>query len=299
MQSQLSEVMSNSSRVLAIFGLPLESLDRVPVVTHKLLLLTSLPPSPSPPLPIIAGNTALSAHPDGIPLLPLFAALLGLSGVLLCSFGCCIFACFHHHRHRGRQLQRPDAGTIEKPTNEEDGSTRPAGLGEPPDWSDFVPTDAASASDLVFSTRKFLERKTSVYCSTEVSSSTAEEFSQLDKAERMRRRKAELSEGDECYSGATGTKDAPENPSGFKRTHGRLATTVPPAPPPPPPPRHNHLATTLPPQPRLYSLAAANLPPPSRRHSLDSTNPPRESGDVNCYRCCAGPASCRSSAVYI
>ena len=313
-QSQLSEVMSNSSRVLALFGLPLEGVDRMPVVIHKLLLLAALPPPPSPP----TGNVApVSASPDvdlGIPL-PLLAALLGVGGVLLCgTLACGILVCFIHH-HRGRcrrQEERPIAGAIGKPANAAEGSICP-GLSEAPEWPDLVPTTDATSGELVFSTGKFPDRKTSVYSSTEASSTSAYEFSQLDNAERRRRRKASLCAGDECYNGATGTKDAPENPSGFRRTqtHDHPTTTM---PPPPrdhsvtttssPPPRHDHFATTLPPPSRRHTLAATVLPPPSRRHtlavtalpppsrpqSLGTNEPPaRESADAGRYRCGAEP----------
>ena len=118
--------------------------------------------------------------------------------------------------------------------------------------SDLVPTDATS-EELVFSSAKFPDRKTSAYSSTEASSTSAYEFSQLDNAERRRRRKASLCAGDECYSGATGTKDAPENPSGFRRTQ-----------------THEHPTTTMPPPPRDHSVTTASSPP-SRRHSLAAT----------------------------
>ena len=189
--------------------------------------------------------------------------------------------------------------------------------------SDLVPD--ATSGELVFSSAKFPDRKTSVYSSTEASSTSAYEFSQLDNAERRRRRKASLCAGDECYSGATGTKDAPENPSGFRRTqaHDHPTTTV---PPPPrdhgvttassPPPRHDHFATTLPPPSRRHTFAATALPPPFRRHtlaatalpppsrpqSLGSTEPPaRESADASRYRCGAEPEpdSCLNSVFYV
>ena len=322
-QSQLSDVMSNSSRVFAIFGLPLEGIDRMPVVIHKLLLLTALPPPPSPSTSNVA---PVSASPDvdlGIPL-PLFAALLGAGGTLLCgTFACGILVCFiHHHRGRHQQKERPDARAMfGRPTHAAEGSIRP-GLSKAPEWPELVPTDATSA-ELVFSTGKFPDRKTSVYSSAEASSTSAYKFSQLDTAERRRRRKASLCAGDECYSGATGTKDAPENPSGFRRTqtHDHPTTTV----PPPssvttassPLPRHDHFATTLPPPcphrlaastlllpSRRHTLAATTLPPPRpqslRRQSLGSTEPPaRESGDASRYLTADSRRNSNRVSVYV
>ena len=277
-QSQLSEVLSNSSRVLAIFGLPLESVDQMPMVNHKLLLLTSVPHPPSPsPVTSVGNVDPVEASPDAD--LGILAVLLGVGGVLLCGILTCgiLICCIRRHRARHHQKERSAAGAIGQPASAAEGSSRPQSwIGEPPGWPDLFPTDATSA-ELVFSTGKFPDRKTSVYASDPES---AYEFSRLDNAERRRRRKESLCAGDECYSGATGTKDAPENPSGFRRTltHDRLATPV---PPPPrhdpwlqrsvttassPPPRHDHFDTTLPPPSRRHTLAANALPPPSHRH---------------------------------
>ena len=331
-RSQLSEVMSNSSRLLAIFGLPLEGVDRMPVVVHKLLLATALPPPPSPStgnLPLVSTSSDVG---HGVPL-PLAAALLGAGAVLLCgTLACGILMCFIHHYHGRRRLQEerreagseagPEAGAIGKLAHAAEGSTHDdPRFSEAPEWPELAPTDATSA-ELVFSTGKFPDRKTSVYASAEASLTGAYEFSQLDSAERRRRRKASLCAGDDTYSDATATKDAPENPLGFTRTnaHSQRATTVPTPRDPSatiassPRPRHDHFATTLPPPYRRHTLAATTLPPPSCRHApaaaalplpprrqtLAGTRPPaRESGDTSRYRCGADPDGCRNSVYYV
>ena len=328
-RSQLSEVMSNSSRVLAIFGLPLEGVDRMPVVVHKLLLATALPPPPSPSTGNLPPVSASSDVGHGVPL-PLYAALLGAGAVLLCgTLACGIRICFIH-LHRGRRrLQEeraeagPEAGAIGKLAHAAEGSIHDdPRFSEAPEWSELAPTDATSA-ELVFSTGKFPDRKTSAYAWTEASSTGAYEFSQLDSAERRRRRKASLCAGDETYSDATGTKDAPENPSGFRRTHAhnQRATTTPRDPSAAsaaafPRPRHEHFASTLPPPYRRHTLAATTLPPPSCRHApppaaaalppaprrqtLAGTNPPaRESGDTSRNRCGTDPDGRRNTVYHV
>ena len=357
-QSELSEVVSNSSRVLAIFGLPLESVDRMPVVSHhKLLLVKALAPSPSPLLFTSTGKTALAASSDGIPL-PLFATLLGVSGVsgvLIFAVSCWWIRVYCRHRHRRHHhKEQPDASATREPTDaaEGKGNIRP-GLGDALDWPDLVPVGAMGAKPVlserkssvfrrasalaVFSSGKFSERKSSVFASRRASAlaqgerSYAEksrlEFSQLDKAERRRIRKAELNEGDEYYSGATGTKDAPGKLSRFRRTSGPHAGTPPPPRPhsltaaSPPQPPHHSLVTTSPPQPRHHSLTASVLPPPSSCHSLTvrptvtslpppphrqrlvSTKPLPESRDVSRYDasrygCDAGPANGQKPTIF-
>ena len=143
-QSQLSEVLSNSSRVLAIFGLPLESVDQMPMVNHKLLLLTSVPHPPSPsPVTSVGNVDPVEASPDAD--LGIFAVLLGVGGMLLCGILTCaiLFCCIRHHRARRHQKERPEAGAIGKPANAAEWSIRP-GLGEAPEWPGFVPTDATN-----------------------------------------------------------------------------------------------------------------------------------------------------------
>lgn len=320
-RSQLSEVMSNSSRVLAIFGLPLEGVDRMPVVVHKLLLATALPPPPSPSTGNLPPVSASSDVGHGVPL-PLYAALLGAGAVLLCgTLACGILMCFIHHHRGRRRLQEeraeagPEAGAIGKLAHAAEGSTHDdPRFNEAPEWSELAPTDATSA-ELVFSTGKFPDRKTSAYAWTEASSTGAYEFSQLDSAERRRRRKASLCAGDDTYSDATGTKDAPENPSGFRRTHAhnQRATSVPTPRDPSaasassPRPRHDHFATTLPPPYRRHTLAATTLPPPSCRHApAAAALPPAPrrqtlagTGDTSRYRCGADPDGCRNSVYHV
>ena len=146
-RSQLSEVMSNSSRVLAIFGLPLEGVDRMPVVVHKLLLATALPPPPSPSTGNLPPVSASSDVGHGVPL-PLYAALLGAGAVLLCgTLACGILMCFIHHHRGRRRLQEerreagpeapgPEAGAIGKLAHAAEGSTHDdPRFSEAPEWN--------------------------------------------------------------------------------------------------------------------------------------------------------------------
>ena len=186
---------------------------------------------------------------------------VGLCVIVALLAGCCLICACAVMLLRRQQLNKP----LE--SKGFDGLEADGVFAGNTNWryaSDLVPTDATS-EELVFSSAKFPDRKTSVYSSTEASSTSAYEFSQLDNAERRRRRKASLCAGDECYSGATGTKDAPENPSGFRRTqtHDHPTTTM-------PPPRDHSVTTASSPPPRYHHLTTT-LPPPSRRDSLAAT----------------------------